>query len=83
MNDQSHQIGAQLQTGKDQGMQVMDAALLEAIEAKEIDPDDAFRFANDKRKFQRFVTDTSLVPVLDGDASASFETLETDGTLDR
>jgi twitching motility protein PilT len=83
MNDQSHQIGAQLQTGKDQGMQVMDAALLEAIEAKEIDPDDAFRFANDKRKFQRFVTDTSLVPVLEGDASASFEALETDGTLDR
>ena len=83
MNDQSHQIPAQLQTGRDQGMQVMDAALLEAIEAKEIDPDDAFRFANDKRKFQRFVTDTSLVPVLEGDASASFETLDTDGTIDR
>ncbi len=83
MNDQSHQIPAQLQTGKDLGMQVMDMALLEAIEAKEIDPDDAFRFANDKRKFQRFVTDTSLVPVLESDASASFEALETDGTLDR
>jgi twitching motility protein PilT len=83
MNDQSHQIPAQLQTGRDQGMQVMDTALLEAIEAKEIDPDDAFRFANDKRKFSRFVTDTSLVPVLEGDASASFETLETDGTIVR
>ena len=83
MNDQSHQIPAQLQTGKDLGMQVMDMALLEAIEAKEIDPDDAFRFANDKRKFQRFVTDTNMVPVLEGDASASFEALETDGTLDR
>ena len=83
MNDQSHQIPAQLQTGKDLGMQVMDMALLEAIEAKEIDPDDAFRFANDKRKFQRFVTETSMVPVLEGDSSASFEALETDGTLDR
>ncbi len=83
MNDQSHQIPAQLQTGRDQGMQVMDMALLEAIEAKEIDPDDAFRFANDKRKFQRFVTETSMVPVLEGDSSASFEALETDGTLDR
>ncbi len=83
MNDQSHQIPAQLQTGKDLGMQVMDMALLEAIEAKEIDPDDAFRFANDKRKFQRFVTETSMIPVLEGDASASFEALETDGTLDR
>ncbi len=83
MNDQSHQIPAQLQTGKDVGMQMMDMALLEAIEAKQIDPDDAFRFANDKKKFQRFVTDTSLVPVLEGDASASFEALESDGTLDR
>jgi len=83
MNDQSHQIPAQLQTGKDVGMQMMDMALLEAIEAKQIDPDDAFRFAIDKRKFQRFVTDTSLVPVLDGDASASFEALDTDGTLAR
>ena len=83
MNDQSHQIPAQLQTGKDQGMQVMDTALLEAIEAKLIDPDDAYRFANDKRKFQRFVTDTSLVPILEGDASASFEALDTDGTINR
>jgi twitching motility protein PilT len=83
MNDQSHQIPAQLQTGKDVGMQMMDMALLEAIEAKQIDPDDAFRFANDKKKFQRYVTDTSLVPVLEGDASASFEALESDGTLDR
>jgi len=83
MNDQSHQIPAQLQTGKDVGMQMMDMALLEAIEAKQIDPDDAFRFANDKKKFQRFVTDTSLVPVLEGDASASFEALDSDGTLDR
>ncbi len=83
MNDQSHQIPAQLQTGKDVGMQLMDMALLEAIEAKEVDPDDAFRFANDKRKFQRFVTDTSLMPVFDSEVSASFEAVETDGTLDR
>jgi len=83
MNDQSHQIPAQLQTGKDVGMQLMDMALLEAIEAKEVDPDDAYRFASDKRKFQRFVTDTSLVPVLEGDASESFEAIETDGTINR
>ncbi len=83
MNDQSHQIPAQLQTGKDVGMQLMDMALLEAIEAKEVDPDDAFRFANDKRKFHRFVTDTSLMPVFDSEVSASFEAVETDGTLDR
>ena len=63
--DQTHQIASLLQTGKDLGMQVMDQTLLDAIHAKEIDPDDAIRFATDKRKFQRYVTDTDLVPVLD------------------
>jgi len=63
--DQTHQIPSQLQTGRDQGMQLMDSALLAAITAKEIDPDDAFRFANDKRKFQRYVTNTDLVPLVD------------------
>ena len=63
--DQTHQIASQLQTGKDLGMQVMDQALLDAISAKEIDPDDAIRFANDKKKFQRYVTDTDIVPLID------------------
>jgi len=83
MNDQSHQIPGQLQTGKDVGMQLMDMALLDAIEAKQIDPDDAYRFANEKKKFQRFVTDTSLVPVMDDDTSQTSVNLETDGSLER
>ncbi len=83
MNDQSHQIPGQLQTGKDVGMQLMDMALLEAIEAKQIDPDDAFRFASEKKKFQRFVTDTSLVPVLEDDTSQTSVNLDTDGTIER
>lgn len=66
--DQTHQIPSQLQTGKDLGMQLMDQALLDAINAKQIDPDDAYRYANDKKKFQRFVTDTDLVPALDAGA---------------
>ncbi len=45
-------------------MQVMDQTLLDAIHAKEIDADDAIRFANDKRKFQRYITDTDMVPIL-------------------
>ena len=65
MTDQTHQIASLLQTGRDQGMQLMDLSLLDAVQAKEIDPDDAIRFANDKRKFQRFVTDTEMVPALD------------------
>jgi twitching motility protein PilT len=68
--DQTHQISSQIQMGRDLGMQTMDSALLEAINNKEIDPDDAIRHANDKKKFTRFVTDTDLVPILDiGDES--------------
>ena len=63
--DQTHQIPSLLQTGKDVGMQLMDQALLDAIQRKEIDPDDAYRFANDKKKFHRFVTDTEMVPALE------------------
>ena len=69
-SDQTHQIPSQMQTGRDIGMQMMDQTLLDAISAKEIDPDDAIRFANDKSKFKRFVTDTSMIPVIDiGDQS--------------
>ena len=63
MSDQTHQIPAQLQMGKDVGMQLMDQALLEAIEAKEVDPDDAFRHAQDKKRFHRFVTDSTIVVI--------------------
>ena len=62
--DQTHQIPSQLQTGKNAGMQILDQALLDAIQAKEIDPDDAIRYANDKKKFQRFVTDTEMFKTL-------------------
>jgi len=67
MTDQSHQIPAQLQTGRNVGMQLMDQALLAAIEANEVDPDDAARYALDKKKFQRFVTDSGLLHALDPD----------------
>ena len=63
--DQTHQIPSQIQTGKDLGMQLLDQALMEAIQCKEIDPDDAIRFANDKKKFVRFVTDTGVLPMID------------------
>src|SRR5690606_26371457 len=54
MTEQTHQIPAQLQTGKEQGMQLMDQALLAAITAKQVDPDDAYRYATDRKKFERF-----------------------------
>ncbi|MDH3266105.1 MAG: type IV pili twitching motility protein PilT, partial [Gammaproteobacteria bacterium] len=63
--DQTHQIPSQLQTGRDQGMQLMDTALLEAINRKQIDPDDAYLHSTDKKKFRRFVTNTDIVPMVD------------------
>ncbi len=56
------QIPASIQTGKDLGMQLLDQALLEALQRKEIDPNDAYRHAQDKQQIQRFVTDPELLP---------------------
>ncbi len=65
MTDQTHQIPTQLQTGKDLGMQMLDQALLANVQAKEIDPDDAYVYASDKRLFSKFVTDSSVLPKFD------------------
>jgi twitching motility protein PilT len=65
MTDQVHQIPSQLQTGGNQGMQLMDQALLEAVNHKEVDPDDAVRYASDKTVFQKFVTDTTILKKVD------------------
>ena len=64
-SDQTHQIPSQLQTGRDVGMQMLDMALLAAINAREIDPDDAYSYAVEKKSFQKFVTDTSVLPKID------------------
>jgi len=71
--DQTHQIPSQLQTGREYGMQMLDQALLTAIAAKEIDPDDAYGYAAEKRLFQKYVTDTSMLPKLDVPAAAKAE----------
>jgi twitching motility protein PilT len=68
MADQNHLIPSQLQTGKADGMQMLDQALMEAVQAKEIDPDDAYRFSNDKKQFAKLVTDTSILPKLELEA---------------
>lgn len=62
MNDKTFQIPNQIQTGSGSGMQLKDQALLNAVQAKEVDPDDAYLHANDKKLFQKFVTDPSLLP---------------------
>ena len=62
MTDQSHQIPNQLQTGREFGMQMLDQALLAAVQAKDIDPDDAFSYVTEKRILQKYATDTGLMP---------------------
>jgi twitching motility protein PilT len=69
--DQSHQILTQLQMGRDSGMQVLDQALLAAIGAREIDPDDAYTYAANKSLFQKFVTDTSVLPKVEFTATTT------------
>ncbi len=71
-SDQTHQIPSQLQTGRDLGMQMLDQALLAAIGAREIDPDDAYTYAVNKSLFQKYVTDTSMLPKVEaGSAPAA------------
>jgi twitching motility protein PilT len=61
MTDQTHMVPSQLQTGRDAGMQTMDQALLAAIASKEVDPEDAFNYAVDKKPFTRFVPDGTAI----------------------
>ena len=63
--DQTHQIPSQVQMGREFGMQMLDQALLTAVQAKEIDPDHAYEFALDKKVLQKYVTDTSILPKLE------------------
>jgi twitching motility protein PilT len=69
--DQTHQIPSQMQMGRDLGMQLLDQALLSAVTAREIDPDDAYGYATDKRALQKYVTDTNMLPKLDVTAPAT------------
>jgi twitching motility protein PilT len=71
MTDQSHQIPNQLQTGRDFGMQMLDQALLAAVQAKEIDPDDAINYASEKRLLQKFATETGLMPRMEAPPSTT------------
>ena len=64
-SDQTHQIPTQMQMGRDVGMQLLDQTLLAAIAAREIDPDDAYAYALDKKAFQKYVSDTSMLPKVD------------------
>ena len=63
--DQTFQIPSQIQTNKDLGSQLMDQALLQALAAREVDVDDAVAYASEKRLFQKYITDTAMLPKLE------------------
>lgn len=62
MSNKIFQIPSVMQTNRDSGMQLLDQALLDAVQKKEVDPDDAYIHAIDKKLFQRFVTNPELLP---------------------
>lgn len=62
--DQTFQIPSQIQTNRDLGSQLLDQTLLAALQAREVDPEDAVSYASEKRLFQKYITDTSLLPTL-------------------
>jgi twitching motility protein PilT len=64
-SDQTHMIPSQMQMGRDLGMCLLDQSLLSAISAREVDPDDAYVYASEKKGFQKYVTDTSMLPKVD------------------
>ena len=61
MSDKTFQIPNQIQTGSTVGMQLKDQALMDALMAKEVDADDAYLHSTDKKLFQKYVTDSSLI----------------------
>jgi len=63
--DQTHMVPSQLQIGRDLGMCLLDQSLLAAVTAREVDPDDAYVYATDKKVLQKYVTDTSVLPKMD------------------
>ncbi|MEP7027295.1 MAG: PilT/PilU family type 4a pilus ATPase [Candidatus Eisenbacteria bacterium] len=60
-----HQVASAIGTGRRLGMQLMDQALLSLVQSGEIDPDDAFLKALDKKEFAPFVTRPELLAALD------------------
>ena len=62
LSGRTFQIPSAMQTGRELGMQLMDQALVEAVQKKEIDADAAYLHAQDKKLLQRFVTDPKLLP---------------------
>ncbi|MFN8176528.1 MAG: PilT/PilU family type 4a pilus ATPase [bacterium] len=62
------QLPSTIATGRRQGMQLLDQALLELLRVGEIDPDEAFLRATDKKEFIHHVTRLELLDLVGGPA---------------
>jgi len=51
----THQISSSIQTGKKYGMQLLDDAIMEHLNAGRISPDDAYMKSNEKGRFRPFL----------------------------
>ncbi|MDA8169958.1 MAG: type IV pilus twitching motility protein PilT [Nitrospiraceae bacterium] len=58
------QIASVIQTGKGEGMQLLDQAIMDFLMQKNISPDEAYTKANDKKTFERFMDKGKLVGAL-------------------
>jgi twitching motility protein PilT len=61
----THQIHSAIATGRRLGMQLMDQALLQLVQSGEVDPNEAFLKATDKKEFIFYVTQPDLLLALD------------------
>jgi len=57
----THQIPSAMTTGRRLGMQIMDCELLRLVQSGDIDPNEAFLKAADKREFAFYVTQPDLL----------------------
>jgi twitching motility protein PilT len=62
----THQLPSVMVTGRRHGMRLMDQELLFLVQAGEIDPDDAFLKATDRRELIFHVTSPELLKLVDG-----------------
>ncbi len=65
----THQVPSVMATGRRLGMQLLDQELLHLVQAGEIDPDEAFLKAGDKREFILHVQRPELLQLIDGSAT--------------
>jgi twitching motility protein PilT len=64
------QLPSAIATGRRQGMQQLDQALLDLVRLGEVDPDEAFVKAFDKKEFIPFVTRMELLDLVGPPAGA-------------